>query len=128
MYRKLTPEQIVGLALYNFIVNEGYLEAILEKMHAINLLESVSYETRDNNNIEEIYTRELYLNGKQIGNLVKKYEYKEDEIPTLQLNIKENVTPEDLRDYLINADYDEMLEIAEEIQLAKKDEIKLILK
>ena len=115
MYRKLTPEEIAGIAMFDYIINQGMAETIIDKMNAVNLLESVSYETRDNNEIEEVYTRDLFLRGRRISSMVKKYKYNENETPTLKLGEMEHATIDDLREFLICGDYSDLLVIAQEV-------------
>lgn len=115
MCKSLTPEEIAGIAMFDYIVNQGMAETIIDKMHAINLLESVSYQTVDNNQIEEIYTRELFLRGQRICASTRRYSYNEDEKPTLSLNVEEAATIEDLRDFLMYGDYSDLLVIAHEV-------------
>lgn len=115
MCKSLTPEEIAGMAMFDYIVNQGMAETIIEKMHAKNLLECVSYETVDNNQVEEIYTRELFLRGQRICMSTRKYSYNEDETPTLNYNVEEPATLEDLRDFLMYGDYSDLLVIAKEV-------------
>lgn len=115
MCKSLTPEEIAGMAMFDYIVNQGMTETIIEKMHAKNLLECVSYETVDNNQVEEIYTRQLYLRGICICASTRRYSYNEDETPTLNYNVEEPATLEDLRDFLMYGDYSDLLVIAKEV-------------
>lgn len=115
MCKSLTPEEIAGMAMFDYIVNQGMAETIIEKMHAKNLLECVSYETVDNNQVEEIYTRQLYLRGICICASTRRYSYNEDETPTLNYNVEEPATLEDLRDFLMYGDYSDLLVIAKEV-------------
>lgn len=115
MCRSLTPEEIAGMAMFDYIVNQGMAETIIEKMHTKNLLECVSYETVDNNQVEEIYTRQLYLRGICICASTRRYSYNEDETPTLNYNVDEPATLEDLRDFLMYGDYSDLLVIAKEV-------------
>lgn len=115
MCKSLTPEEIAGMAMFDYIVNQGMAETIIEKMHAKNLLECVSYETVDNNQVEEIYTRQLYLRGICICASTRRYSYNEDETPTLNYNVDEPATLEDLRDFLMYGDYSDLLVIAKEV-------------
>lgn len=115
MCKSLTPEEIAGMAMFDYIVNQGMAETIIEKMHAKNLLECVSYETVDNNQVEEIYTRQLYLGGICICASTRRYSYNEDETPTLNYNVEEPATLEDLRDFLMYGDYSDLLVIAKEV-------------
>ena len=101
--------------MFDYIVNQGMAETIIEKMHAKNLLECVSYETVDNNQVEEIYTRQLYLRGICICASTRRYSYNEDETPTLNYNVEEPATLEDLRDFLMYGDYSDLLVIAKEV-------------
>ena len=131
MYKKLTPEEIVGLAMYDYIIKESMQDEILDKMNAVNLLESVSYVSYDKNVIEETYTRELFLRGKRISSSVKQYKYTEDETPQVILGIVEHATLEDLKEFLAESNYSDLLLIAKEIGyiIANRDkEIKLVLK
>ena len=115
MCKSLTPEEIAGMAMFDYIVNQGMAETIIEKMHAKNLLECVSYETVDNNQVEEIYTRQLYLRGICICASTRRYSYNKDETPTLNYNVDEPATLEDLRDFLMYGDYSDLLVIAKEV-------------
>lgn len=115
MCKSLTPEEIAGMAMFDYIISQGMAETIIEKMHAKNLLECVSYETVDNNQVEEIYTRQLYLRGICICASTRRYLYNEDETPTLNYNVDEPATLEDLRDFLMNGDYSDLLVIAKEV-------------
>ena len=115
MCKSLTPEEIAGMAMFDYIVNQGMAETIIEKMHAKNLLECVSYETVDNNQVEEINTRQLYLRGICICASTRRYSYNEDETPTLNYNVEEPATLEDLRDFLMYGDYSDLLVIAKEV-------------
>lgn len=115
MCKSLTPEEIAGMAMFDYIISQGMAETIIEKMHSINLLESVSYETIDNNQIEEIYTRELFLRGQRICSSARRYSYNEDQTPTLNYNVEEPATLEDLRDFLMYGDYSDLLVIAQEV-------------
>ena len=115
MCKSLTPKEIAGMAMFDYIVNQGMAETIIEKMHAKNLLECVSYETVDNNQVEEIYTRQLYLRGICICASTRRYSYNEDETPTLNYNVEEPATLEDLRDFLMYGDYSDLLVIAKEV-------------
>lgn len=115
MCKSLTPEEIAGMAMFDYIVNQGMAETIIEKMHAKNLLECVSYETVDNNQVEEIYTRQLYLRGICICASTRRYSYNEDETPTLNYSVEEPATLEDLRDFLMYGDYSDLLVIAKEV-------------
>lgn len=131
MYKNLTPEEIAGLAMFNYIITNSIEEEILDKMNAVNLLESVSYETHDNNEIEETYTRELFLRGRRISSSVKKYTYNEDETPKITLGKVEHATLEDLKEFLMNSDYQELLIIAKEvgyIETNRNNQTKLSLK
>lgn len=130
MYKNLTPEEIAGLAMFDYIIEQGMAETIIDKMNAVNLLESVSYETRENNVIEETYSREIFLRGRRIANIVKKYTYNEDETPLIKLGQVEHATIDDLREFLMNGDYSDLLVIAKEVGyiLAHREEPKLILK
>lgn len=115
MCKSLTPEEIAGMAMFDYIVNQGMAETIIDKMHAKNFLECVSYETIDNNQIEEIYTRELFLRGQRICMSTRKYSYNEDETPTVNYNVEEPATLEDLRDFLMYGDYSDLLVMAQEV-------------
>ena len=115
MCKSLTPEEIAGMAMFDYIISQGMAETIIEKMHSINLLESVSYETIDNNQIEEIYTRELFLRGQRICSSARRYSYNEDQTPMLNYNVEEPATLEDLRDFLMYGDYSDLLVIAKEV-------------
>ena len=115
MCRNLTPEEIAGIAMFDYIINQGMAETIIDKMHAKNFLECVSYETIDNNQVEEIYTRELFLRGQRICASTRRYSYNEDEQPTLDYNVEEAATLEDLRDFLMYGDYSDLLVIAKEV-------------
>ena len=45
----------------------------------------------------------------------RRYSYNEDEKPTLDYNVEEAATLEDLRDFLIYGDYSDLLVIAQEV-------------
>ena len=115
MCKSLTPEEIAGMAMFDYIISQGMAETIIEKMHSINLLENISYETIDNNQIEEIYTRELFLRGQRICSSARRYSYNEDQTPMLNYNVEEPATLEDLRDFLMYGDYSDLLVIAQEV-------------
>ena len=115
MCKSLTPEEIAGMAMFDYIISQGMAETIIEKMHSINLLENISYETIDNNQIEEIYTRELFLRGQIICSSARRYSYNEDQTPMLNYNVEEPATLEDLRDFLMYGDYSDLLVIAQEV-------------
>ena len=128
MYKETTPEEIAGIAMFNYIINQGLLEIILDKMHAINILESVSYKKINETQIEETYIRELYLRGIRIDVSIKKYTYNKDEKPNILLNKEENASIDDLKDFLTKADYKDLLVIAKEVghqEMLRKEEITL---
>ena len=124
MNENLKPEHIVGIALYDYIVNNGISEKVLENMHTINILESVGYNTNEfNTTIEEMYTRDLYLNSGHICRFTKVHTYTDEEKPSVKLNVEQNATLDDLREFLIYSDYSDLLVIAEEIEkiISKKE-------
>ena len=109
----LNTEQITGNEILQIIESENLSEQLLDRMHAINFLQNVlSYDDQ----IEEIYTRVVYLNGKYLNSSIKSYKYFDHQSPALQLKKEEDATIDDLKDILINNETSRKLLIANEIK------------
>lgn len=109
----LNSEKIVGIDMFDYIINQNLSEDILDKMSAINILQNVlSFD----NQIEEIYTRVIYINGKYLSSSTKSYKYLDDEKPIVEFQKEEKATIDDLKELLINDEYSRKLLIATQIK------------
>lgn len=122
----LNSEKIVGIDMFDYIINQNLSEDILNKMSAINILQNVlSFD----NQIEEIYTRVIYLNGKYLSCSTKSYKYLDDEKPIVEFQKEEKATIDDLKELLVNDEYSRKLLIATQIkeieELKKQQTLKL---